>query len=121
MTIRTPDPTAPARTRSRPLVILDLSVGIFIALFGLVVSWGIILTALSLPGNYIGGNTSLASTISTVWVAVAIFGWALSSGMFIVRAIQRRYAFFWPIIGIIIVVLSFYIGAFILGSAGAAK
>ena len=121
MTIRTPDPTAPARIRSRTLVVLDLVVGITIALLGIVFSWGIILTALSLPNNYIGGNESLLSTITGLWIAFAIFGWAIPAGMFVVRAIQRRYAFFWPIIGIIIVVLSFYIGAFILGSAGAAK
>jgi len=121
MTIRTPDPTAPARRRSRPLVVLDLTLGILVALVGIVFSWGIILTALSLPGNYIGGNESLLSTITTLWIAFAIFGWAISTGMFIVRAIQRRYAFYWPIIGIIIVVLSFYLGAFILGNGGAGQ
>jgi len=118
MTTRTPDPTAPARRRNRSLVILDITAGIVIALVGLVFAYGIVVTTLSIANQYKVDNTSLLATITTLMIAFAIFGWAITGGMFIVRAIQRRYAFFWPIIGIIIIVLSYYLGALIVGPLG---
>jgi len=108
----TSTPAAPARRRSPALVALDLTAGIIIALFGMVFTFGVIVTALSIAQNLEVTDESLRSTITTIMIAVAVFGWAITSGMFIVRAIQRRYAFYWPIIGIIILTLSVYVGTF---------
>jgi len=88
-------------------VVIDIAVGIVVAIIGLALSFGVLVTATQfadLPTS----NAGLLSTITTVLTALAIFGWAVPAGMFLVRALQRRYAFYWPIIGIIIVVISFY-------------
>ena len=117
MTNSTPEPAAPARRRSLVLVVLDITVGVIVILFGIVLALGVIVTALSFANLQVTDET-LRSTIINVMIAVVIFGWAITSGMFVIRAIQRRYAFYWPIIGIIIIVLSFYLGALVVGPLG---
>ena len=115
MTTPTPASTSPSSRRPLPLAILDIAAGIIIGVIGLATGIGVLATVAQF-GALEGGNEGLRSATSSALIAVVIFGWAIPSGMFLVRAIQRRYAFYWPIIGLLIVIISFYIGTAIVGS-----
>jgi len=119
MTTPTPASTSPSSRRPLPLAILDIAAGIIIGVIGLATGIGVLATVAQF-GALEGGNEGLRSATSSALIAVVIFGWAIPSGMFLVRAIQRRYAFYWPIIGLLIVIISFYIGTAIVGSTVAA-
>ena len=108
MTTRTPSSATPASRRPLAIAVIDIAVGVVIAIIGLAISFGVLYSA-SQYAQLPAANAGLLSTITIVLTAIAIFGWAVPAGMLVVRALQRRYAFYWPIIGIIIVVISFYV------------
>lgn len=115
MTTTTPASAAPRSSRPLALAIIDIAAGIIVILFGLLL--GLIMLATAGQIRLIeGGDVGLRETVTSILTAVIIFGWAIPSGMFVVRAIQRRYAFYWPIIGIIIIVVAFYAGSAVIGN-----
>ena len=105
---------------------LDIVAGAIIALIGVVFGLGFLAIAgqyshlndgVCTSGPYAGltcDPTALTVAVG-VMSAVTIFAWAISTGMFIVRLLRRKVAFFWPIIGIVVMIIGFWIGTYFVG------
>lgn len=121
----TKSPTVPPR-RNPVVTVIDIVVGVAIALIGIV--FGLVI--LSTAGQYIsineGGctadsyaglecNAGALSLAVSALTAVTIFAWAITSGLFIVRLLKRRIGFYWPIIGIVLMVAGFWIATYFVG------
>ena len=103
---------------------LDIVAGAIIALIGVVFGLGILASAgqyshlndgVCTSGPYSGLTCDPNALVVAVGLisAVTIFAWALTTGMFIVRLLRRRVAFFWPIIGIVVMIIGFWIGTYV--------
>lgn len=116
MTRTAPEPRA---RRSVALVVLDVVMGAAFAVIGLV--FGLVAVAvagqighvndgLCTAGPYEGieCDAGALSLLVNALIFVTVIAWALTTGMFVVRLIQRRWAFYWPIIGLVILVVAFY-------------
>jgi hypothetical protein len=116
-----PTTTPPART---PLRILDLIAGIALlivgALTGLVMLAmlgqfggltvacdGVAADGLRCDGGYLSG-------ILVLCTAIVVFGWFVTAGFFVVRILQRRLAFWLPIVGIVVILAAYYVVAILL-------
>ncbi len=93
---------APAARRPRPvvLVVLDLAVGAFVLLFTAVLG----LTA--------GG---VVSAFPDAWLLVLcatllVGAWAASLALYLIRAVQRRWSWFWPVLGGVAIVIVLWAG-----------
>jgi hypothetical protein len=107
-------------------VTLDIVVGIIVVFLGLLLGlivvaaatqFGAINTGVCTSGPYEGltcNAGALSFTVGAI-IVVALLGWALTTGMFVVNLIRRRTAFYWPVIGFVIVVASFWIGTYVIG------
>ena len=115
---------APPRTRTRRIV--DIVVGILLALLAGVVAFGFYTVFFSLrdPSGTIATQCAssgatcdqgLLNTICYIGYAVCLFGWGLPVGFMIVRFILNRLAWFFPLISIVVVIAGFYILLAILG------
>jgi len=126
MTKTTPASAVPARRRNALLITLDIIAGGIVIAFGLV--FGLVVYAageqyaaindgVCVNGPYEGltCNAGALSVIVFATVGITLLVWALTSGMFIVNLIRRKYAFYWPIIGVVIMVASFWIGTYFVG------
>jgi hypothetical protein len=116
-----PTTTPPART---PLRILDLIVGIALLIIGALTG----LVMLAMLGQF--GGLSVAcdgvaadglrcdggylSGILVLGTAIVVFGWFVTAGFFVVRILQRRLAFWLPIVGIIVILAAYYVVAILL-------
>jgi hypothetical protein len=104
------DATAGSRLRRGATI----AIGAVVALLGMVVGFSLVLQTLrySAFGEACapdGCSTGLLTTILIVGVGLIIFGWAITTGLFVVRLMQRRRAWFWPPLGILIVIAAFYL------------
>jgi uncharacterized BrkB/YihY/UPF0761 family membrane protein len=126
MTKTTPASAAPARRRNPFLIALDVIVSVIVMVFGLVLGlivyasgeqYAAINDGVCTSGPYEGltCNAGALSVIVFATVGIALLAWALSVGMFIVNLIKRKYAFYWPIIGVVVMVASFWVGTFFVG------
>jgi hypothetical protein len=118
--------------RSTGLVVLDVVLGVVIGVvslvFGLTVLWyadrfGAINDGLCTGGPYSGlecNATALSITVNAM-IAVTVVGWAVTSGMFIVNLIKRRWAFYWTLIGFAVLLVTYYVGTAIVGQIAAAS
>lgn len=91
--------SAPGAARRRPvaLVVLDLAVGAFVLLFTAVLA-------------LVAGGT--VAVFPDVWLLVLsalllIVAWFGSLAMFAIRALQRRWSWYWPVLGGVLIVLVF--------------
>ncbi|WP_255447243.1 hypothetical protein [Schumannella soli] len=106
--------------RNRALVIADLVVGIAILAFALVLAF-VCVNILGGPGlsaactDTAGCDTGALGTTTLIATAVIIFGFAAGLAIFVVRALQRRWAWFGPLIGLVVIIAAFYAAAFIAG------
>lgn len=114
----------PAPSGSRRVT--GVVVGILLALLALGIAFGIYVEFVNLRDpagpvvkNCISSGAScdqgFLNTICYLGYALCLFGWALPVGFMVVRVIQRRRAWFWPLISIGVVVIGFYILLAILG------
>jgi hypothetical protein len=115
-------PPAPSRTRR----VTGLVVGIVLALLALGVAFGIyaefftlrdpsgslVTTCLSSGADC---DQNLLNTICYIGYALCLFGWGVPTAFMLVRFIQRRRAWYLPLISIGVVVIGFYILLAILG------
>lgn len=115
--------SAPERPRLR---IVDMVVGILLGLIALGVAFafytvfftlrdpaGSIATSCAASGAVCDQN--FLNTICYIGFAVCLFGFALPIGFMIVRFLQRRRAWFLPLIAIAVIIVGFYVLLFILG------
>ena len=115
---------APAPTRSRRVT--GLVVGILLALLALGIAFGIYTEFFTLrdpAGPVVKACVSsgaacdqgFLNTICYIGYALCLFGWGVPIGFMVVRFIQRRRAWFLPLISIAAVLIGFYILLAILG------
>jgi hypothetical protein len=117
--------TPPARRRA--LVVVDIAVGVAIALLGLLLSLYIVASyeqyrtlATTCTGITPTGtecDQGFLDGALAIGYAVTVLGWLLTSGMFVVQVIRRRLAWFWPLIGMVVVYVAFWIVTAVVGSA----
>jgi hypothetical protein len=110
--------TTPAR---RPLRILDLVAGVALLIIGMLTGFvmlamlgqfnglsaaceGVAVDGLRCDGGYLSGILILGT-------GIVVFGWFLTAGFFIVRILQRRLAFWLPLVGIVVILAAYYVVA----------
>lgn len=114
-------------TAERPrLRVVDMAVGIVLGLIALGVAFAFYTVFFSLRDPAGSIATSCASsgavcdqnflnTICYLGFALCLFGFAIPVGFMVVRILQRRRAWFLPLISIVVIVVGFYVLLFILG------
>jgi hypothetical protein len=111
---------------NRPRRIAGIVVGIVFALASLGVAFAIyttfftyrdpsgpIVTACVASGAHC--DQGLLNTICYIGYALCLFGWAIPVGFMLVRFVQKRRAWYLPLLPIPIVLIGFYVLVFILG------
>jgi hypothetical protein len=126
MTKSTPSPTVPPK-RNSVIVAIDIIAGLFLVLVGLTFGLYVVTYASQYPqlvaacgeGPFSGleCNANWVSTWSIIIIGVAVFSFALSTGMVIVNLVRKRPVWFWPLIGVILTIVAFYAGTALVGLA----
>ena len=110
--------TTPPPAR-KPLRIVDLVIGIVLAVIGGLI--GTVMLAYmgqlsevaviceGVPADGLRCNPTYLSAVTVIGVGIVIFAWFLSTGFFIVRVLRRQLAFFVPIIGVVAMILGYYL------------
>ena len=101
--------------------ILDIVIGVVLALLGLIVGGGLLLNIGSLSSIAdgcadAGCEPGGLSAILIVSAAVIVFAWAIGFGMFLARAIGKRIGSFWMLIGVVVMIAAFYATAAAVGA-----
>ncbi|MES2094003.1 MAG: hypothetical protein V4531_09355 [Actinomycetota bacterium] len=105
MTTKTPSRWgANGTTRPRPLVILDIVVAILISLVGLIFM-------LALAGFY--ADQFVLPVFGILTKILAVVSWFAGTAMFILFEVRGRFAFYWPLIGIVAMFAFYYLVLFI--------
>jgi hypothetical protein len=115
-------PPAPSRSRR----VTGIVVGILLALLALGIAFGIYVEFFTLrdpAGDVVKNcvasgaacNQAFLNTICYIGYGLCLFGWGVPVGFMIVRFIQRRRAWYLPLISIAAILLGFYILLAILG------
>ncbi len=116
---------ARATPRNRTLVILDIVASVVLALLALGVG-------VSVAGNatlYLGVldectpaqvsgltcNSTVLFIVSVALIIIAVLGFLVAVGMVVVRLIQHRWTFWWPLGAIVVMVGLFWLGTWIVG------
>lgn len=96
-------------------LIIEIVVGSLTAFLGLLIA-GIAVLQIGLLFQQAPRACSVGSCdqgvlalILILGLALVILSWAVTTGLFIVRLMQKRYAWFWPLLGIGIVLLGLVI------------
>ena len=121
-----PTTATPSPARRNPaLVTLDIVAGIVFIVFGIVVALGVLTTAISFgalhdtcgAGPYDGltCNSTVLGIVVYGLMAVAVLALFLGFGLFLVNVIRKRVAFYWPLAGIVLTLVLFYIGTWVAG------
>lgn len=111
--------TTPAPRRNIPLVVADLIVSFAVLVFALVFG----LVAIYYDGQFhgfaiecgTGQYTGLQCNAAVLGLAtyglliVTVLAFCVGVGMTIVRIIQKRFTFFWPVGALIVMILAFFI------------
>lgn len=119
--------TAPERSRTHR--ISGIVVGVFLALIALGFTFSIYVqffvyldphvglaancTRVAASGTHC--SPSFLSTMVLVGYAICLFGFGLPVGFMVVRLIQKRRAWFWPLISLVVVYVGFFIVTAVLG------
>jgi hypothetical protein len=106
MTTKTPDrPVAPAgKNRPRPLVILDIVVAILISLVGLIFM-------LALASFY--ADQFIVPVFAVLTKILSVLSWFAGTALFIYFEVRGRFAFYWPLLGILAMFAFYYLVLFI--------
>jgi len=118
---KTPGPAAARPSRNPVLAAVDVIAGFAFLLTGLGIAFIVIATSLQFPlllGNCTSEcNPALLNTLVVIIIAVTVLAWALGAGFFIVRAFQKRLAWFWPTIAFVVIVVTFWVGTALVGQS----
>lgn len=115
----------PARRRNLALVTADIVAGIVFIVFGAFLALSIIVTATSFgaiheacgAGPYEGVvcNGTVLNIAIFGMIAVAVIAFFLGLGFFVVAMLRKRYGFFWPLGAIVVTLVLYYLGTWIVG------
>jgi hypothetical protein len=103
-------------------------VSVALAIFTIVLGFAIVVTAGLYPGDlaaYCASRPVTGLSCSNDFVTavtfgvngVTIFAVALSIGMMVVRFVQKRYGWYWPLVGAAVALVSIYAGTALVGLA----
>jgi uncharacterized BrkB/YihY/UPF0761 family membrane protein len=116
---------SPAATpkRNPALVTLDIVAAVVFVVIGLVLSLVVVVQAGLYPpllsscgaGPYEGltCNSGFLNVAIIVMSAIAIFAFAIGAGMVVVNLIRRRAVWYWPLLGIVVTIVGFYLGTYL--------
>jgi len=106
MTTKTPNQPAapPSRTRPRPVVILDIVVAIAFSLVGLIFM-------LALASFY--ADQFIVPVFGILTKILSVLSWFAGTALFILFEVRGRYAFYWPLIGIVSMFAFYYLVLFV--------
>lgn len=106
MTTKTPNrPAAPAdKYRPRPVVILDIVVAVLTSLVGLIFM-------LALASFY--ADQFIIPVFGILTKFLSVLSWFAGTALFILFEVRGRYAFYWPLIGIVAMFAFYYLVLFI--------
>ena len=106
MTTKTPNHPAatPRRRRPRPVVVVDIIVAILISLVGLIFM-------LALASFY--ADQFVVPVFGIATKILSVLSWFAGTAMFILFEVRGRYAFYWPLIGIVAMFTFYYLVLFI--------
>ena len=106
MTTKTPNPPAASagRIRPRPLVIVDIAVAILLSLVGLIFM-------LALASFY--ADQFIVPAFGILTKILAVVSWFAGTALFIYFEVRGRYAFYWPLVGIVAMFAFYYLVFFI--------
>jgi branched-subunit amino acid ABC-type transport system permease component len=121
--------TAPPE-RSRVHRVTGITVGVILALLALGLAFAIYTTFFTFrdPSGELASVCASAQTVGThcsqsfldticyIGYAVCLFGWGIPVGFMVVRLIQKRRAWYWPLIAIAVVYLGYFLLTAILGA-----
>ena len=121
--------TAPPE-RSRTHRITGIVVGVILALLALGFAFSIYVQffafldpktglATSCSGIDADGthcNQSFLSAMVLIGYAVCLFGWGLPVGFMVVRLIQKRRAWYWPLISVVVIYAGYFILTAVIGN-----
>lgn len=114
-------PTAPAARRNPALVVVDIVVSVALFIFSLV--FGLYSVAFVVQLNEVAGscgagcNTGLLTAVAYGLLAVTVLGFFLGFGFAVVRVIRKRYTWPWAIATLVVLIVAFYLAAFLGGQA----
>lgn len=118
--------TTPARRRNPALVFVDIAAAVVILVIALVFGL-VVLGLVSQFGNFTSDcaagtaysglecNATGLGIATYGLLAITIVGFFLALGMTIVRIIQKRLVFVWPLGAFIVMIVAFYLGAYVAG------
>ena len=102
--------------RSRTRLIVEIVVGGLTAIIGAFLSWAAIVQITQLSTVFSDPCAATASCNSgalstTIGGGIAAVGivWVATTWLFLGRLVQRRWAFFWPLIGMVATIVLLYI------------
>ncbi len=116
-------PDAPRRSVAR--LVIDIVVSVVLLVFGAVLSLivlgyatlynGLTADCGSGPFDGIQCNATVLSITVLALMAITILSYFLAFGMVIVSLIRKRLTFWWPLGGLIVIVIAFYVATWIAG------
>ena len=119
MTKSTPSPGVPPK-RNLVIVTIDIIVAVALVVIGLTLGLYVLTSAAQFPklldecgsGPFSGLECSgdWVATWGIVIVGIAIFSFAITTGLVFVNIVRKRPVWYWPLIGIIVTTAGFYAG-----------
>ena len=119
-------PTTPAQRRNPALVAIDIAAAVVILVVALV--FGLVVLGLVAQfGNFTSGcvagttysglecNATALGIATYGLLTVTIVGFFLALGMTIVRIIQKRLVFLWPLGAFLVMIAALYLGSYVAG------
>lgn len=116
---------APRPKRNLALVVLDTAVGIALVFVSMLLGLAILASAVQYRGLQVqcgagpyAGLTCNGAVLAIVvygLMTVAILGFFLGLGFFIVNLVRKRYGFYLPLIAIVLMIGLFYLGTWLAG------
>ncbi|WP_423917607.1 hypothetical protein ACPEEZ_08800 [Frigoribacterium sp. 2-23] len=95
---------APSRPpRNAVLAVLDVVAGAALSVVSVLVAGACLLLVAQLQ----------VSAVVVVGTVVVVFATAFGIGLFLVRALQRRYGAWWPVVGSVVTVAAFYVAGLV--------
>lgn len=115
----------PTKRRNGVLVTIDVVAGILLLVVGVTIALTVLTSAIAFGGLHaqcgsqpysgLTCNSTVLGIVVYGLIAVAVLGIFFGFGMFVVFVIRKRWAFYWPLAGIVLTLVLFYLGTWVAG------
>jgi len=119
--------TTPPPPAKKPLRIIDLVAGLVLSIIGALIGFIMLgyiaqlsqLSALceGVDADGLRCSPGFLGAMSLVGLAIILFAWALTFGFFLVRVLRRQVGFFLPLLGIVAMIVGYYLVLIILAAS----